>query len=280
MVFVLLLCLSSLQRTVAQYNLPDYNRTVDYVTTLIQDYGAYVNSNYVHPERIKEYLSLYSGVGDSFKVVVLQSEANDASCVTLIFIPIHQNELSIVLDDNHTLANVLGNQVYVGCRTVFENVAFESGSTVIPVHLMLDIPKFEILGDDYLTNANSTARSLAQEDIIMSGGPSPPSPNVYTVTVPSFVKILQTTTQTFISTSNQTFVLQQPTSSSTPDLLARFYDDPTVKAIDAAFGSIMELVLIILAIIGLIKRKSLIREFRKLVLMDSPQPDKPESGKT
>jgi len=161
--------LCGLQATAfAQYTLPNYGKTVGYVSTLIDSYNALVNnSTYAtRPDfdKIKSNFLLYHDPGYSFKVIVVQSVPETADYVALIFIPIQADQPNIIADSQHTMYSLFGGAFYMtGEYGLLENDVIQSGNIQVQIHLAWVILSTDISGD-YVTNANNAAHYIYQQD--------------------------------------------------------------------------------------------------------------------
>ncbi len=212
--FLVLLMFSSIQgKVLAQYRLPEHNKTVGYVLNLIDSYNELLkNSTYINRpdfDSIKENLTLYHDVQHSFQVVVLQSSPYNSDHVALIFATIQSNRPNVVMDYNDTFNNLFPYQfATLGKYVLLEKNVLTYANSKIEVPLILFVLTADISGD-YFINAKDAAQFIYQQDVNQIpnhmafkptisdsiGMGDHVSANVLTPTSPSFVtRYLATTT--------------------------------------------------------------------------------------
>lgn len=170
LVFTVLLMYSSFQGNVfAQYKLPEYNRTVEYVRNLIDSYNILLqNSTYVSRpdfDSINENLTLYHDSQHSFQVVVLQSTPYNSDYVALLFATIQADQPNVTMDYNDTFDSVFPHMfATVGEYALLEKNTIAYGESLIQVPLILLVLASDISGE-YQTNAKSAAQYIYQQDV-------------------------------------------------------------------------------------------------------------------
>ena len=176
-IFIILIVLVSfsylIQQTVGQYTLPDRNKTVLYVDNLIDSYNLLVNE-YDKPrldfDIIKAYFSLYHDVGNSFKVIVINTQSPTPTfsgfpqMINLIFIPFRADQPIVIMDHNNTFRTLFPNtDLTIGFLVIQKNLPFTYNGTEVRHDLVLEIDSKDISGD-YMTTSSNTAKTIYQED--------------------------------------------------------------------------------------------------------------------
>ncbi|MGA8856149.1 MAG: hypothetical protein WB643_03175 [Candidatus Bathyarchaeia archaeon] len=154
-------------QVVAQYTLPDHDKTVQYVDNLIDSYNLLVNEHdKSRPDFniVKSYFSLYHEQGHSFEVVVLLTVPYSIYWVSLIFIPFIADKPNVIMDYNHTFSDLFPATVVTqGEWANGENLPFTYNDTTIHQDFVLVVYSPDISGD-YMTESNNAARALYQQD--------------------------------------------------------------------------------------------------------------------
>jgi len=162
-IFIVLIIISLARVSYARYNLPDLNKTYEYARNLIEDYNSRVDFSYksrLDFDSIKIHFSLYHEVGNSFRVILVQSVPNDTRFVFLIFIPIGGNDPEIKPDYDNTFTTLFPNSIYVaGSNVIMENLLFEYSNTVTHVTVALEIFASDLSGDDLTIQRNAKNES-------------------------------------------------------------------------------------------------------------------------
>ena len=174
-VLIMLVALVSLshlaqQPDVGRYTLPDRDRTVQYIDNLIDSYNLLVNE-YDKPRQdfnsIKAHFSLYHEVGNSFKVIVVETTPSFAPYIqylSLIFVSFRADQPSVIMDYNDTLGSLFpATDIVNGDWYILRNIPFTYNDTAIRQDFIFTIDEKDILGD-YVTTSNNAAQYIYQQD--------------------------------------------------------------------------------------------------------------------
>jgi DNA-binding MarR family transcriptional regulator len=138
-----------------------------YVKNLIDSYNGLVDE-YDEPRPdfniIKGYFSLYHDVGNSFKVIVIQTDPYHANQISLIFIPIRAEQPDVSMNYNDTFGTMFPNMSEtLSFLTIQENLPFTYNGTVVRQDLVLGIQAADVSGD-YMTDSSVAANAIYQQD--------------------------------------------------------------------------------------------------------------------
>ncbi len=144
----------------------DLGRVRGYVKNLIDSYNFWVDE-YDKPRRdfpdIKAYFSLYLELGNSFKVIVIQTDLYDTQ-ISLIFTRIRANQLDVIVDYKDSFWTLFPNMSEVKGYTVIQSdLPFTYNGTIVRQDFILGIKAADISGD-YMTNSYNTAQYIYHED--------------------------------------------------------------------------------------------------------------------
>lgn len=140
------------QFTVTTYTLrPDPYRATQYITHLIDDYNLLVDQyDKLRPDfaSTKAYFSLYHEAGNSFRVIVIQTNQYNAQ-LSLIWIPIKAPQPDVIVDYNNTFRTLFPNMTELTGFYFYiqRNFEFTYNGTVIRQDFIFGIPADDISGD-------------------------------------------------------------------------------------------------------------------------------------
>jgi len=153
------------------YNKVIYAETVEYPTTdkmreyignLLQTYNSYVRfydykksyfSNY------KNTFTLYLDEGRSFKIICVNSSKEVSNLISLIFIPIYDNEIQIIIDYDSYLKDYISGIEVQGSHIIFDNTMFSDENLTIQFDFFTFVTVNEVMVDTY-KNSNNWAYDL------------------------------------------------------------------------------------------------------------------------
>jgi hypothetical protein len=250
--------------------LPDPVRVKLYIETLLDQYHTLVDQYYASRSdfgEIKGYFTLYNQTGNSFEVIVVEtnptmlqgnSQFPPSNPINLIFIPIRGTNLEIVMDQKDTFATLSTNSsIMVGPLLIGKDLPLTYNGTTIRQDVVLGIDADVELTDGYKTWAINDATVLYNQDEKQ---------------VPSVPVVNQTLTVNLSVTrtpvSNQTVIVQPATTyllTNTQNAFSWFNDNPLIKTIVTIFGSVATFLGIVITIVIVVLRKQVTKEIKKLL---------------
>jgi hypothetical protein len=212
--------------------LPPPSNTQGYVNNLIDSYNALIDNTNASFDSVKGHFALYHAIGNTFKVIIMQTAPNSPGYLTLIFVPVGGNAPNVTMNYNDTFAGLYSLSI-PGEYIVIEHIVINFTNSIVQVNLAFGIASTDVTGD-YMTNSKNAAEYLYHSDLSTIPKPTPSQP-----------------------------------SSQNPDPFAWFNDNPIVKTIGNVL-SVVLFVGIIIGALAVVMRKRIKNELKQWLRMDEP----------
>ena len=156
------------QQSTGRYALPDHEKTIQYVKNLIDSYNELVaehDAPRADFNSIKSYFSLYHEAGNSFKVIVVETQPSSPPYIqflSLIFVSFRADQPNVIMDYNDTFGSLFpATEIVQGDWYFQENLPFTYNGTAIRQDFIFEIESTDISRGDYITIPNNARHNTS-----------------------------------------------------------------------------------------------------------------------